>query len=65
MKKLLVEIELGFDENTTLEDIEHTKSGVRTDLKEVISETNNECDSLISFKISESILDSKGDKIVG
>lgn len=63
MKKLLVEIELGFDENCTLEDVEHTKSGFRSDLKECISETNNECDSLISFKISETILDSKGDSI--
>lgn len=60
MKKLKVNVEVGFEDIGKDSNIESAKLDLRKGLKEVIFETIQEYENIISFNIDEIVLDADG-----
>lgn len=60
MKKLKVTVEVGFEDIGKDNNIEDVKLDLRSGLKELVFETTNEYQSIVSFNIKEIVLDSDG-----
>ena len=58
MKKLKVTAEIGFGEHDV--NLESVKLDLRKGLKELVFETTQEYDDIVSFNISEIVLDADG-----
>ena len=60
MKKLKVAVEVGFEDIGKDFNIESAKLDLRSGLKELVFETTNEYQNIVSFNIKEIVLDENG-----
>lgn len=60
LKILKVAVEVGFEDIGSGSNIESAKLDLRNGLKELIFETTNEYQNIVSFKIDEVVVDSDG-----
>jgi len=60
LKILKVAVEVGFEDIGSGSNIESAKLDLRNGLKELVFETTNEYQNIVSFKIDEVVVDSDG-----
>ena len=60
MKKLKVTVEIGFEDIGTDSNIESAKLDLRNGLKELVFETTNEYQNIVSFNIDEVVVEENG-----
>ena len=59
-KKLRITVEVGFEDIGKTNNIEDVKLDLRSGLKELVFETTNEYQSIVSFNIDEIVVEDNG-----